>query len=72
MCLSTFSDLFFGDAVVTSVGQGVENEEGLISLFSQEFLAQLHFPEYLWNLNSQYITISKLFAQFEDLSKPLI
>ena len=31
------------------------------------FLAQLRFPEYLWNLNSQYITISKLFTQFGDL-----
>lgn len=32
------------------------------------FLAQLHFAKYLWNLNSQYITISKLFTEALYLS----
>lgn len=54
--------------VVISVMGEVERGEGFIFLSAGSlFVAQLHFPDHLWNPNSQYITVSTLFAQFGDL-----
>lgn len=54
--------------VVMSVMGEVERGEGFIFLSAGSlFVAQLHFPDHLWNPNSQYITVSTLFAQFGDL-----
>lgn len=56
MWLSAFSDFIFGDAVITLVNIGRWKVRRDFFSFSARsyFLAQFHFPEYLWNLNSQY------------------
>lgn len=64
MCLNAFS-VFWGGSLK---GGGCYFPLSARSLL----LAQLLFPEYLCNLNSQCITVSGLFVQFGGLFKLFI
>lgn len=60
--------IFWGWMVVLSVMGEVERGEGFIFLPAGSlFVAQLQFPEHLWNPSSQYMTVSALSARFGDL-----